>query len=397
MNQTNNNVVFGSTEKKRISTNEFLFVLYFCSFSFLKPITTVAGGLSTLILLATTGVILMTAFIHNGIIFNANLLRFSLFAVGMLLLLATNMIFFNNSTLYSNAYDFCIYGLIPMLLLINVRDFSMVLKYWVYMTFAIGILFLLDPFFGYRWSGGYMPLGFNQLLPAFASCMVIWLHYRKKWFMLFSAVFLIATLVFANKGSFIAAVAFGIVFFLYIKKQRKAILLTLLGGALLLIIAYQFRFQIFDVFYDFALQLGVPSYSMATFREMLYVSPDRIFALRTDIWDNCLIEIQSHPIFGIGVGAFQSKYGLYPHNIFLDILTSAGWIIFIPFVIILIVSLFSIKKMPHDKKIFMIMILFMWIIPMQMSLNMWNYMIFWIYFGVFMFRDRSVDNLGGTV
>ena len=353
-------------------------------FSFLKPLTVSVGSLSKVILLVATAIVVAISLFRNKCRFNLNSLWiFLVTAVLILGLFVCDFIFRNNTMLFENAYHFIINGIVPMFLLINVKDYKKLLWWWCTLTVTAGAMFIADPFMNYVLSGGYMPFGFNHMLPAFIGSIVLLLHYRKKWAIIPAALFFVEMLIYANKGSVLTAAVFCLLFVFFMRKlKNKKIMYVVVIVAFLLIVLFELRFVIFDMFYDLALKIGVDSYSLKTFREMLYVSTDRIFSLRTDIWDMCAIELESSWASGIGIGAFQAKHGGYAHNVFLDIAVSSGIFAAILFALILARSIFDFKKYDSDKKTFMFIILMLWLFPMQISLSLWNYAPFWIYFGV---------------
>ena len=355
-------------------------------FSFLKPLTVSVGGLSKIILLGATALVVVASLFYNQCRFNIN--SFSVFLITVVILLAAfawDILFRSNSVLYDDLYHLIINGIVPMFLILNVKDYKKLLWWWCTLTLAAGVIFLADPFMGYPLSGGYMPFGFNHMLPAFVSSVSFVLYYRKKWALIPAALFFVEMLIYSNKGSVLTAGIFCILFLLFSRKQkRKKILRIVIPIAILIGILFALRFVIFDAFYELALKIGVDSYSLRTFREMLYVSTDRIFALRTDIWELCAIELEQSWFTGIGIGAFQEKYGLYPHNVLLEIWVSCGILATLLFLLMLVTSIVHFKKYDNYKKTFMFIILMLWLFPMQISLSLWNYAPFWIYWGVYL-------------
>lgn len=383
-------------KRERLAISEFLLVLYCFSFSFLKPLTVTLKSYSTLILLASAlAIIAVYVFCNLNRLSQANFLRFVIFLLLLFIFLGAQLVFWNNSMLFSCIYNFCIYGLIPVFLLINVRNYTKLLKYWCYTAFVAGIIFLPDPFLNYQWSGGYMPLGFNHLLPAFGACIVLWLYYNKKW-SAFAAVILFAEMfLYANKGAALTAIVYAVLFYLFAKKEKtgKKVIFAASVMIITVMVVYIFRFQIFDLIYELAQEMGVNSYALKTFRELLYTSGDRIYSQRIDIWAQCLQEFAKKPVFGMGIGGFQAQYGYYPHNVFLEILVSFGIFGLSFFIVAIAVGIKRIKKTTDsDKKTFLLMMLILWLLPMQISLSLWNYAMFWVYWGSFIYPDGTSVN-----
>ncbi len=126
------------------------------------------------------------------------------------------------------------------------------------------------------------------------------------------------------------------------------------------------------------------TYSINTFKILLNDS-SIITSVRTNIWDDALQVIRAHP-FGTGVGFFETYYHGYTHNVELDIAVMFGLAGFFVFVALLI---WAIKKLIllkyRNKKIFLLGCLICSMVPLQISLTIWNVLLFWVFWGGILF------------
>ena len=126
------------------------------------------------------------------------------------------------------------------------------------------------------------------------------------------------------------------------------------------------------------------SYAVRAITQMLNGSSNGL-AHRDIIWKNAINEIIKNPILGLGVGGYQAKYALYPHNIFLDMYLSFGI-----FSLIFIKKIFN-KALAVLKKpnIFLVYILIMGILPLMFNNTFMAWKYFWI---MILFLYRGGDS-----
>ena len=86
-------------------------------------------------------------------------------------------------------------------------------------------------------------------------------------------------------------------------------------------------------------------------------------------------------VLGYGIGYFRSIFDLYPHNLFLDLLVSNGVGALLLFVSYTLYSLLNIRLIRNKPmKCFLICIFISWMISMSISLTLWDYAPFWLFF-----------------
>src|SRR5699024_4763447 len=73
----------------------------------------------------------------------------------------------NNSIVYTRLYEFLIYGVIPVSIFSQIRDFKPFLDTYVKLSVIIFLIYILDPLNQYFLTGSYMVYGFQAILPAF--------------------------------------------------------------------------------------------------------------------------------------------------------------------------------------------------------------------------------------
>lgn len=370
------------SDKQRLCINEFLFALYYFAFFFIRPLAMAIPSLSTLLLIGSTGLI---AFVYlcvnlrgfNRVYFGRMVMIFAF----VLTLFLIDLCFRYNSYLFTYAYEFLIYGLIPLFLLIQVTNYEKLLYYWSIMAVLAGLLFSLDPLNDYAWTGNYMIYGINVAIPAFAGSIVLSTYFRKRWNYVLAAVFLVEVVLFANRTTIITALAIlmaGFVYFHKGKTNKRWLILS----TVVLITVFLFRNQIVEQALNIAESLNIDSYALTKLQQMLNKSGSSVMGSRMQIWENAWEMIWRHPILGNGVGMFETENPGCVHNVFLDIWTFSGIVGLLLFVFILVWSIvLMFRSQDPAKRVFDMTMLILWIVTMQFSLTLWAVIPFWTYFG----------------
>lgn len=388
------NNVKNSNENSGILSAELLFALYYNSFIFLKPLLITYYSKSTILLLGTAIVIVTIYIVHSRFLFNKKrMIVLGLLFSFVTVLFLVDYVFRRNINTWDSYYYFLIYGVVPLFLLINVYDYSKVLKYWCIFAFASGLELCLDPFNGYKWAGDYMQFGNGVMLPAFTASIVFATYYKKKKFWAFSILFFLEILMCANKGAFLTAIAvLGIGLLYFANNGRFKIDKTV--GVLVVAFIFYFTFDnLVEAMIRFAVNHGINSYSLITFQRMISGTGSSIYDSRLEIWADAWKEFINNAFFGMGIGGFAEKYGIYAHNFFLDVLVSHGMII------ACIVFVFTIKSILHtfrlnniDKKLYFLIMLFLWFFPTMVSFTFWKIMPFWLFIGLNLYVDKQEIN-----
>lgn len=381
---------------KYLLNSELLFVIYLFLFSVLKPIAVAFPAVSTVLLLVATVIIVGLSVYVGSLHFRVDHFeRFVWLMAYLVTLFGLEYIFRNNEVLPQYAYHFCIYGVVPLFIMQYIQDYTRLLKYWCHFAIAIGLMFLADPLLKYQWSGGYMPFGFNQMLPAFCGAALMFFYYRKTWAVPLMMVFLVELLIYANKGATLTAAAFAVVLFVIFGIQTtkntgaKAIVRRVAwisGIAIVLFVCFDPLLGFLTGALDY---LGISSYALNSIR---YGGIERIIGVRTDIWTDVLTEFMKNPLFGTGIGTYQAHAKMYPHNVFLEVLNASGFVAAGFFAAMLLRSIWGFvtayKKKDNESLCMVALLYFMLsFLPMMISLTMWSYMPFWVYWGIWLYRE----------
>lgn len=364
---------------------EILPALYMCVFQLIRPIVMIMPQYSTAILFGVAAVMCCIAF-FRVVNEKRRIVVFTLFCMGFVLYFLMEM-FRYNKLLSEAMYYFVIYGIIPVYLLIGVRDYAKLLKYYCIFSLCRGVLYLLDPLNGYQWSVDYMGFGFSAMLPAVAASVIVLFYYKKKLAILPLTIFLVELFICANKGAILTAILLVVVSYVYfggvnkIHWGRLAVIVLSAG------VVISLRMEILGWLFSVANYFNLNSYSLATFQQMLTGSTDSIFSIRTNLWEYAMDGFKQNPLLGMGEGWFEGRYHRYPHNILMEILVNTGLVGIGLFVVALIVSIrYVVREKNSDLKVFLIGIFILWFVPCMMSLTFWSVMEFWVYFGLCMYR-----------
>ncbi len=373
--------------KKRTTAPELLFVFYYFSFSLLKPIVTKYSTYSTIILLTITIIVVVSYLFKSKMRLNrGNIYRFFLLFLFVSALFLLDRLFRPNIIIGSYYYSFIIYALVPLFLLINVNDYAKLLYYWSILSVCTGVLFLADPFFNYRWSGDYMSFGFEAILPAFAGSVLLLMYYKKKGAALFIIVFFLEIFICANKGAILTAFALFIVGYCIFSSKGNILWIRLTVMVFAGAFVYTLRTEIISMLIGLADSLKLNSYSLRSFSIM--IENKDIFGLRLDLWEYAWQLFCKKPILGYGIGYLEVTTNNYAHNFFLDIMVSSGAVVCLGIIMILIYSIvFILRRFSEEKRIFAILMLVIWLVPMTISLTLWEVMPFWVYWGIISYSD----------
>lgn len=373
----------------KASINSILISIYYFSFVFLKPITTAYSNYSTIIMGFFALLIVVVFLLNNRLKINRLLFMHYAFLV---LLFTTiflfQIVFFYNSNLLNYAKDYLIFGVITGFLTTGYIDYNSLIKYWSLIGVVVGVIFCVDPFLNYRLFGNYLSFGYTCLLPSITSCVLLITVFNKTAAYFPLAIFVLILFVCGNKGAIFTSILLFLVMTIITNKTTRA-KIRLLLLLFLLSFAFLYRDAVIAYLLAFASKLGFRSYSLNTIAMLLNGRSDSIISLRTDIWADVWQGIKSHLILGNGIGSYISKTGIYPHNFLLEIWHSIGLLGLVLFLFLIIATIYLLKIEPNkDKVIFLISMLIIWIIPLSISLTIWQYLPFWFYISLIIINNN---------
>lgn len=373
---------------------EYMFALFLVIFSLAKPITQPSGYSGILLFMITLICIYKEwSYVRKCGIASDNTSLLSItFVIGTLLI--SDLLLRSNENTLEYIYDFTLYGILPLFFLSFVHDYKAVLWFFSIITVINGCIYIADPIiWNYELSGGYMPFGFNQMLPAFAGSMIMYFYFKKKFGLAFMVLFVATLFIFANKSAFLTAIILFIFGYIYIYKKGKVNKIALVFVIAFLSLGYYYFLDIVSIGANIASTLGFEdSYSLRTFQAILSGSEDMVFQARYDVWAEAERMIDTKPEFGWGVGRFEMfSQQPYPHNFILQIMVEYGWAGLIVFFFISLISLRNMAKFRNSEKtIFAITILILWIAPLAVSVTYWRSMYFWVFFALCFMKKQCV-------
>lgn len=319
---------------------EYLFVIYFWGFVFIKPILQNYPQNSTTILLLFSIIIAITFIIYA--LYNNDLgIRKSAALISiMFIIFMIDATVRNNPTSFEYLSNFAYRALLPVFILSKVRDTQVLLRAFVYMSILAFILFGADPLRGYPIFGEYMNYGFMLALPAFLGIFLGFHYFKIKWMITLEVIALIAIVIFSNRSILMNALLFIILY--YHKYGSRLIKTQLVTISALFAFSILFGNVFNSVLYDVLILLADKGYSSYSLSKMLMFQDGiQLFATesaRIQIWNEAYALIKQSPVFGYGMGMFKSQYGYYSHNIILDLFLYYGIVGFVSIVTMIIIS-----------------------------------------------------------
>ena len=134
----------------------------------------------------------------------------------------------------------------------------------------------------------------------------------------------------------------------------------------------------------------------------LYLGTRKMFedVGRTDAWSHAISMLLQTPIFGCGIGAWQSLHGNsymeYLHNVFLEFILNQG---LIGLILLLFVVFYGYSRTKKKDRFFIYMLLFATFIPMCLqngviAVNFWRFIIInRLIVNYSIYSEKGVDNL----
>ena len=367
---------------RKNSLIELIAAFYVNSFVILKPILTKYSYISIYLLMAEVFLLLMIYVINSD--FKLNLVNtekmfiFFVLVSGVFLL---DFVFRKNSIIFKYYHYFLIYAVLTAIFFINVKNFEKLLRYWTIFAIIGGCIYILDPLYSYRVSGGYMEFG-SAVLPAFLASIIGCFYYKIKYILPITAVFLLDIVIYGNKGATFSAIG-AIIFFTRHLKRTCLLLFSI-------IIAFFLKYQILKILIKIANYIGIRSYALIGLEESISLGGKLdSYSVRNGIWGNVILELKHNLFLGMGIGGFEKTYGNYAHNFILDILITHG--ILLSIIILVIIFIFirnTINIKNKDLFIFAMSILLLWSLPMLFSFTYWTVSSFWIFLIINMYINK---------
>ncbi len=271
------------------------------------------------------------------------------------LLFAINFICNDNQTLRFYIKEFLLFAL-PLLLIFLVKvDLKTFAKtFFGYNVVNLILYLLLIKINPSKLTTEYMTFGFYAMSSLTYVMLYAYYHKYIKTFIV-SLLVLLIIVINGNRGTIMI---FGVALICMLLMNGKNIRKKILMVSLLILIGININTIGRSILVFLTEDLGIKSYSINNLYRM-FESEDTEDALgaRYDIYQYAIEEIKTHPITGIGIAKFQDKYGYFPHNIFLDIYVTFGFVLGNAYIIYLVwlgIKLYKIARISTEIKIFFI-------------------------------------------
>lgn len=366
---------------KNIKTPELIFVLYYWGFVFLRPLLNENPLYSSLILLGYTFVLVISLFLKfqfSEYKINEKVVYFALI---ILVFFSIDSCLRWNEISFIYLYQYVYSGLIPLFFLSAVNDYEKLLKYFSFFSVFAFLLFGNDPLDGYPLFADYMEYGFRLVLPAFLGVFIGFHYFKIKWMLFFEILIFVSIVFFANRSSLMAVILFICLYFIYNSSNKKKLFLyKLLPLFVIGLYIYSNIVFILNFLVDFLDKHDYNSYALSKYVESIVFGDDEsVFSGRELIWSQAIDLINQNPVFGHGLGYFQSKYIYYSHNILLDMLMFFGIIGLLFFVILFVRSINCLINAKGSFKLFALLFFCLWFPKLLFSSVFFEEISFWCF------------------
>lgn len=291
------------------------------------------------------------------------------------------LIFHYNNIISYYIKSFVLNGFLTMVFFNYVKDYKILMKYISYICILIFIFSATDPFNNYQKYGNYMSYGFSCVMPCFMIFHIQRKYNGNKFFLPFE-ILSFCLLIYSNRNSILSSVVLVLLLDVFVKKTSVKKIIKYMGVICLISL---FLINVKSIFNVLQNNFGNNSYAIRSLYYWIEGKTDGLSG-RDELWNNSLIEIQEHPIFGIGIGTFQEKYGNYCHNIFLEFIVSMG-ILGLMLIILLFFKTFQAFK-ANRNNIFFYYITIIGVFPLLFNNSFFRWKYYWIFL-LFIFKNSS--------
>lgn len=265
--------------------------------------------------------------------------------------------------------QFLIFAL-PLLIIfmidIDLKSFTKIFFYYNVINILLYLLYVLV------YSNGsikdYMSFGYFAMFSL--SYIIVYAYYNKYFKTMICALVTVPIIIInGNRGTILIV---GTLIFLIMLMSNKTNKIKKIAIFVLLMIIISNINNIAKFSLDFVTQVFKieDTYSIRNLYNMLDSrSTESLLGGRYYIYENTVKEIGDHPILGMGVAAFQNKYGYFPHNLFLDVYSTFGIILGTLYFIYLVIMSIKLYKLSVVDMQVRILFIFMFANLMKLILS----------------------------
>ncbi|WBL14824.1 O-antigen polymerase [Sutcliffiella sp. NC1] len=343
--------------KQRIDINAVLLAIYIWMFMVLRIVWSFNPNYSTLILGILAFTIVIVSILKSENFSNLRFYRGLALISIIIFFLLLDILFRNNEVIFIRLYEFIIYGVIPIVLFSQIKNFKSFFQTYIIISIIIFLVYVADPLNNYYFSDGYMVYGFQAMLPAFFGLHLGRKVFNFKFLLIFEIISIAMIIMFGNRMAGIAAIVFILIIDIFYKKRTllkslKYFSFMIIGAVLIINIK-----PIIEFITNYLADKGYSSYSINSMLYYLNGTIDNLSSGRDVLWNSAIELIKESPIFGYGVGYFESVNNLYVHNFIFEILLSYGLLGLIFYLLLLVRAVYNITKSEGYKKLFGLLLL----------------------------------------
>ncbi|SDI32455.1 O-antigen ligase family protein [Proteiniclasticum ruminis] len=327
-----NDKLIDAINRKKL--NSFFIGVFLFVHALTYPIRVATGNnLSTYLV---TGIILIISIIVNK---SYKEMRNYIIVFIITILIAINLLITESTThLFIQLTEFMKFGFIALFLSVQDLDYKYVMKYMVYLSYFVLIIFTVFIRSVINGDIEYMFFGVNMSY-VFSAQFIDGVENKKKSSIFFSLISFVMILTFGNRGALLTCLIIILVTaFIKARGIWKVALWASIGTFGVLYVTGGLR-KLTTLLYITLRENGVYSYSLMKIMKQLNDGIVSASSGRGDIYLEALRIIKDNNFMPKGLGYYQYVTGstTYPHNFYIDILYTfgffsivvLGWILFI--------------------------------------------------------------------
>lgn len=396
---TNMNVSYGKNYKlytfdksrRQENTNSLSIALFLCARLIVQSLPIQLQINNALVFLLSL-VFIITIF-NNNFVFNiklASVICFVIIAFSITLLFngpnsnnilyLLNFFVYGGLGLYLSGVNFSIHKTYKYIICISI----------ILLPFVISKNFKAEP---ETWMG----ISYSILPLLFAGIIYLFTVEEKMYFKVITLstiiIYLVNILSIFTRGALLALLLFVVIFttLKYFKSTFKRNLL-LLFMLLIIWFIYMNLEMLLTKIYEILLSNGL--HIRLIEKTLHLMSYDNLLNGRENYYELAISGIKSSPLFGNGIGSFETDTGLiYVHNLFLQLAYEGGLFFILPCSLILCLGLYIIlfsKQVDTSTKVFIWFIYAMGIFRLLVSSVYWGEPTFWYLLGLIILYKKSL-------
>ncbi|MDT3766198.1 O-antigen ligase family protein [Priestia filamentosa] len=182
-----------------------------------------------------------------------------------------------------------------------------------------------------------------------------------------------------TRGGFLSIALYILLLFVFGKKLNPSRLMICLLGLGLFTFIYSNFLSLLLSTKNILEDLNLNSYFIN--KSITLIRENNILNGRNTLYELAFEGFKENWFYGNGIGFFHDFFGIYVHNLFLQILNEGGILLLTPFVLIMFYGLFLMffsKKIDRSFKLFICFIFSLVIPRLMVSSIFWKEQIFWI-------------------